>query len=190
MHRVVKVFLTVCIGFVCSGAVTSAFGDWSQEWTQNYPPEAVGSFTKMEFFIMPGSSSAVTFEAAASISPDPGSSTGWTSVVPNSRYSLLTGPQADTAVPTTYFPGPPKAVFDPDFVLWNGNSVVERQEFKWLGGAWKNPHGKLIKNASGGYDPGGYDRTGADAVPIQSTILLLAPAGLGVFLIRRRISEV
>jgi hypothetical protein len=189
MRRIVKVCLTVCIAFVCSGWVTLACGDWSQEWTQNYLPEAVGRFTKMEFFIMPGASDGVTFEAATSISPVPGASNGWTSVLPNSGYSLLTGPRAKRALLTTYFSGPPTAVFELDFVLWNGNSVVERQEFKWLGGAWENPRGKLLKNASGGYDRGGYDRS-ASVVPIPSSILLLLPAFIGILFLRKCISEV
>jgi len=185
MSRIAKILLTLCIGFACSGGVNLAYGDWSQEWTQNLPPEAVGPFTKMEFFIMPGASPGVTFEAAASISTAPGSSNGWTSELPSATYSLLTGSQARTADITTYFSGPTSAQFELDFVLWDGNKVVERQEFKWLGGTWENPNGTLIKNTSGGYDPGSYD-SGA-VVPIPSTILLFAPAGLGVFLLRRRI---
>jgi hypothetical protein len=57
-------------------------------------------------------------------------------VLPNSAYSLLTGPL--------------EAVFDLDFVLWNGTSVVERQEFQWLGGSRANASGTLILNTSGG----------------------------------------
>jgi hypothetical protein len=90
---------------------------------------------------------------------------------------------------TTYFSGPPTAVFELDFVLWNGNSVVERQEFKWLGGAWENPRGKLLKNASGGYDRGGYDRS-ASVVPIPSSILLLLPAFIGILFLRKCIIDV
>lgn len=182
MYRLYKAWVTLCITLVCSGGVTLAYGDWSQAWTQNYPPEAVGPFTKMEFFIMPGAPPGVTFEAPTSISPAPGSPTGWTSTLPNSAYSLLTGPQADTALLTTYFSGPRTAKFDLDFVLWNGDSVVERQQFEWLGGHWENPRGTLLSNI-----PGDYNRTGAVAVPIQSTIFLLAPAGLGVLLLRKRI---
>lgn len=130
MRKKVKVWLTVCIGFVCSGGVTLAYGCWSQEWTQNWPPEAAGPFMKMEFFIMPGPATGVTFYSATSILPVPGSSNGWTGTIPNSSYSLLTGPQADTALLTTYFSGPRSAKFDLDFVLWNSGSVIERQEFK------------------------------------------------------------
>ena len=40
---------------------------------------------------------------------------------------------------TTYFSGPLSAKFDVDFVLWDGNTVVERQEFEWLGGSLAKP---------------------------------------------------
>jgi hypothetical protein len=144
----------------------------------------------MEFFIMPGAPAGVSFEAATSVSPAPGSSSGWTSVLPNSTYSLLTGSEADTAVTTTYFTGPATAVFDVDFVLWEGTSVVERQEFEWLGGYWENPEGTLVKNTSGGYDPGGYNRSPSpSAVPAPSAVLLLMPACFGIVLFRKCISE-
>jgi hypothetical protein len=180
----VQVLLSVFIFFACGGAVTVAYGYWSQEWTQNYPPEAVGAFTKMEFFIMPDSPSGVTFAAATLISPAPGSSKGWTSVLPNTKYSLLTGPLADTACITTYFSSLPSVKFDLDFVLWKGNTVVERQEFKWLGNAWDNPNGTILSNI-----PGTYDRADPPPVPIPSTILLLMPACLGVFLLKRCIGQ-
>jgi hypothetical protein len=153
MLRIAKVLLIACIGcLACSNWVTLAYGSWSQEWTQNYSPEAVGPFTKVEFFIMPDAPTGVAFDAATLISPYPGSSNAWTSVLPNSKYSLLTGPQANTALLTTYFSGPSTASFSLDFVLWNGRSVVERQEFKWLGGAWEDPHGTLLVNTAGNYD--------------------------------------
>jgi hypothetical protein len=103
----------------------------------------------------------------------------------------LTGPQADKAMLTTYFSGPPTATFDLDFVLWDGNSVVERQEFVWLGGSWESPAGSLLLNSTGGFDPGDYNRTGTPGtgVPIPSTALLLAPAGLGLLLLRKRIAR-
>jgi len=192
MNRIAKVCLSVCIVLACCGAGSLAYGCWSQEWTQNYPPEAYGPFTKIEFFIMPGSSPGVTFADPTSISPSPGSSSGWTSTLPNSEYSLLTGPQSDSAILTTYFTGPRRDKFEVDFVLWDGSTVVERQEFDWLGGSWKNPDGTLILNSTGGFDPGDYNRTGApDAgIPIPSTALVLAPAVLGLLLLRRRISGI
>jgi hypothetical protein len=192
MNRIMKVCLSVCIVFACCGAGTSAFGYWSQEWTQNFPPEDFGAFTKIEFFII-DAPRGVTFEAPTSISLSPGSSGGWTSIIPNSEYSLLTGPQADSATLTTYFTGPRRDKFEVDFVLWDGDTVVERQEFKWLGGHWQNPNGTLILDSSGGFDPGQYNRTGAPVgtgIPIPSTALLIAPAGLGLLLLRRRISGI
>ncbi|MFZ0930734.1 MAG: hypothetical protein WAN11_19150 [Syntrophobacteraceae bacterium] len=190
MSRIAKVWVTVFFTLVsCSGA-TLACADWSLEWTQNYPPEHYGSFTKIEFFIMPGSTSAVTFDAPASISLAPGSSSGWNSTLPNSDYSVLTGPSAKTATLTTYFSGPPTANFDLDIVLWNGSTVVERQQFDWLGGSWEKAQGTLILDSSGGFDAGDYNRTSETGVPIPSTILLFAPAGLGVLLLRKRISAI
>ena len=195
MNRIMKVCLSVCIVLACCGAGTLAYGCWSQEWIQNYPPEDSGPFTKIEFFILPvaGSSSGVTFEAPTSISPLPGSSGGWTSTVPNSEYSLLTGPQANSAMLTTYFSSPPSVPFDLAFVLWDGSTVVESQQFEWLNGSWANPSGSLILNSSGGFDPGNYNRTGVPSgtgIPIPTTLLLLAPAGLGLLLLRKRISEI
>ncbi len=188
MYRLYKAWVTVLLTLVFSGGVTFAYGDWSQEWSQNFPPEDVGAFTKMEFFIMPGASPGVTFEAPSSILTAQGSSTGWNSTVPNSAYSLLTGPPTNSAYVTTFFSGPSTATFALDFVLWDGNSVVERQEFKWVGGAWKNTQGALLLSTTGGYSAGAYNRTG-EGIPIPSTILLFAPAGLGVFLLRRRIGQ-
>jgi hypothetical protein len=189
MNRIMKVCLSVCIVLACSGAGSLAYGCWSQEWTQNYPPEDVGAFTKMEFFIMPGAPAGVTFAAPTSISPVPGPSNGWTSAIPNPEYSLLTGPQADSAMVTTYFSGPLSAKFDVDFVLWDGNSVVERQEFRWLGGSWESLGGTMILNSTGGFDSGDYNRSGT-GIPIPSTALLLAPAGLALLLLRKRISAI
>ncbi len=192
MNRIMKVCLSVCIVLACWGAGTSAYGCWSQEWIQNYPPEDFGAFTKIEFFIV-GAPRGVTFADPTSISSSPGSSGGWNSLVPNSKYSLLTGPQADSAALTTYFSGPRTDKFEVDFVLWDGGTVVERQEFKWLGSHWQNPNGTLLYNSSGGFDPGQYNRSGAPpegtGVPIPSTALLLAPAGLGAFLLRRRMTR-
>ena len=74
-------------------------------------PEDVGAFTKMEFFIMPGAPAGVTFAAPTSISPVPGPSNDWISAIPNPEYSLLTGPQANSAMVTTYFSGPLSAKF-------------------------------------------------------------------------------
>src|SRR5208337_971551 len=160
MNRIMKVCLSVCIVLACWGIGTSAYGCWSQEWTQNFPPEDFGAFTKIEFFII-GAPRGVSFAAPTSISISPGSSGGWTSMVPNSKYSLLTGPQADSTNLMTYFSGPRTDKFEVDFVCWDGGTVVERQEFKWLGGHWQNPNGTLIYNPSGGFDPGQYNRSGA-----------------------------
>jgi hypothetical protein len=189
MVRIAKVFLFLGIGFLAySYWATPAAASWSQEWTQNYPPENVGPFTQIEFFIMPGAPTGVAFEAVTSISPDTGSAGDWTSVVPNAMYSLLTGPTANSAYLTTYFSGPSTASFTLDFVLWNGSSVVERQEFQWLGGAWEDPNGTLLSNV-----PGDYNRDDIASgsgppslVPILSSILLLGPVGVGIFIIRRR----
>ncbi|MGO9018919.1 MAG: hypothetical protein ACLQVJ_11270 [Syntrophobacteraceae bacterium] len=185
MSRIAKVWVTVFFTLVCCSGVTLACADWSLEWTQNYPPEHYGSFTKIEFFIMPGSTSVVTFDAPASISLAPGSSSGWNSTLPNSDYSLLTGPSAKTATLTTYFSGPPTSTFDLDIVIWDGTSVAERQEFEWTGSAWGNPEGTLLLDS-----PGDYNRTSETGIPIPSTILLFAPAGLGVLLLRKRISAI
>lgn len=173
-----KLWLTLCIGLAWSGVVTPAHADWSQEWTQNYSPEVTGPFTKMEFLIMPGATGGVTFKSPTSISSSSGSATAWTSELSNSECSFLTGSMLDSAVLRTYFSGPSSAVFNLEFILWNGNSIIERQEFKWLGGHWQNPRGTLLEN-----DPV------APPVPIPPTILLLAPAGLGVFLLRKRLSQ-
>ncbi len=187
MNRMTKALATVCLTFVCCCGATLAYGDWSQGWTQNYFPEAFGPFTKIEFFIMPGAPAGVSFEAATSIK----TSKGWTSVLTNPAYSVLTGPKATTAFMTTYFTGPTTAKFDVDFVLWDGNTVVERQEFDWLGGTWKNPQGALIKNASGGYDPGEYNRSSSGSVvPVPSAVLLLLPACFGILLLRKCAREV
>jgi hypothetical protein len=189
MYRLYKAWVTVLLTLVCSGWVTLAYGYWSQEWSQNFPPEDVGAFTKMEFFIMPGASPGVTFAAPSSILPVLGSSsTGWTSTIPNSAYSLLTGPPTDTAYVTTFFSGPSTATFTLDFVLWDGNSVIERQAFKWVGGSWQNQQGSLLLSATGGYSAGQYNRS-EETIPIPSTVLLFVPAGLGVLLVRRRIGQ-
>jgi hypothetical protein len=192
MSRIAKICLTACLTLACCSVVTLAHADWSLEWTQNYPPEHYGSFTKIELFILPGPTSpalSVAFDDPTSILLGPGSSSGWTSTIPNSDYSLLTGPLSKSATLTTYFSGPPTANFDLDFVVWNGSTVIERQDFEWLGGTWANSKGTLLLNSSGGFGPGDYDRTGA-GIPIPSTVLLLAPAGLGVFLLRKRISAI
>jgi hypothetical protein len=178
----------ILVSLICSGGATLAWGDWSQDFTQNYPPEACGPFTKMEFFIMPGAPSSVTFAAPTSIYPSPGSSGNWVSEIPNPDYSFLTstGAVANNAILTVYFTGPASAKFDLDFVLWNGNSVIERQEFDWLGGYWQSATGVLILNSSGVFDEGTYNRSGNfDPAPIPPTILLFAPAGLGIFLFRK-----
>jgi hypothetical protein len=186
MGKITIVLSIICIGLMCSGGVPLAYGDWSQQWTQNYPPESEGQFTKMEFFIMPGAPVGVAFSQPTTISSSPGSSGNWISTIPNTEYSLLTdtGSAAGAATLTTFFSGPRSAVFDLDFVLWNGGQVIETQEFQWLGGYWANPSGTLLVNAAGG---GQYNRNPSSVpTPIPPTILLLAPAGLGVFLLRRR----
>lgn len=189
MLRITKVWLVICIGLICSGGATLAYGDWSQEFTQNYPPEEYGAFTKMEFFIMPGAPAEVSFAAPTSIYPTPGSSGDWASTIPNSRYSLLTGTGADanTAGVTVFFSGARSDTFDLDFLLWNGNTVVERQEFQWLGSYWATNSGTLILNSTGGFDPGDYDRSEGTPTPIPSTVLLFAPAGLTLLAFRRRV---
>ena len=90
---------------------------------------------------MPDAPAGVLFAAPTFISPSPGSFGNRTSTTPNSRYSLLTdtGPDAGEAILTTFFSGPLSAVFELDFVLWNGGSVIERQEFNWLGRIGKAP---------------------------------------------------
>jgi hypothetical protein len=188
MLRITKVWLVICIGLICSGGATLAYGDWSQEFTQNYPPEEYGPFTKMEFFIMPGAPAGVSFAAPTSISPAPGSSSDWVSTIPNSQYSLLTGTGsgANTASVTVFFSGARSDTFDLDFLLWNGNTVVERQEFQWLGSYWASNSGTLILNSLGGFDPGDYDRSEGTPTPIPSTILFFGPTGLGFLLLKKR----
>jgi len=135
---------------------------------------------------MPGAAAGVTFAAPTSISSFPGVSNNWTSTLPNPDYSLLidTDSGANIAVLTTFFSGPPTAKFELDMMVWDDNEVVEREEFKWLGYRWQNPFGIRLPNV-----PGQYDRTPAGApAPVPPTILLLAPAGLGVFLFRKRFS--
>ena len=107
MSRIAKICLTACLTLACCSVVTLACADWSLEWTQNFAPEHYGSFTKVEFFItpvIPNAPTLVAFDDPMSILPDPGSSSGWTSTIPNSDYSLLTGPLAKTATRRLIFP--------------------------------------------------------------------------------------
>jgi len=185
MRMISKIWLTACIMLLCSGGMPVAYGDWSQEWTQNYySPETgtIGSFTKMEFFILPvtpGAPVGVTFAKPTMIS-----SIQWISTTPNTSYSLLTGPALPNADLTTFFFGPKTAKFELDLVLWNGTTELEQQKFDWLGNGWANPSGTAIP-----FDPynAKYDR--ASVSPIPPTILLVA-AGFSVLLLRRRFFQV
>ncbi len=192
MSRITRFWLIICTALIGISGAGLAYGCWSQGFTQNYPPEAYGPFTKMEFFILPvpGAADSVTFAEPTSIFPCPRSSNNWVSTTPNPWYSLLTstGTQANTAYLTVFFTGPRSSEFDLDFVLWNGNTVTERQEFEWLGGHWASPTGTLIENANGTFSAGDYNRNPlGTSAPIPPTLLLLAPAGLGVLLFRRRL---
>jgi hypothetical protein len=195
-------WLIISIGLILSSGAPLAYGDWSQEWIVSYRPEKdvfsgnsspvwggiccpynnLGTFTQVEFFIMPDATPGVTFEADTRILGSPKSFAGWTSVLPNSTYSLLAGPEVDKAYLMIYFSGPRTAKFELDMLVWDDNKVVEREEFKWLGGHWQSPFGTLLPNV-----PGQYDRTSVGApAPVPPSILLFAPAGLWVFLLRRR----
>jgi len=188
--RIAKSLIGASFVFVTTLMGTCAFGSWSQDWTQNSPPENSGPFTAMEFFIMPGSAD-VTFSGPSDISAFQGSSqVTWSSSIPRVQYSLLTGPMADTAVITTYFSSPVSSDFLLDFVLWNGALVSERQEFKWVGGHWDSVYGTLLTNSTGGFDPGTYDRTNtvgvSSASPVPTTVFLLGPSLLGLLYAGRR----
>jgi hypothetical protein len=114
----------------------------------------------------------------------------WSNSIPNAKYSLLTGPIADKAFVTTYFSSPVSSDFTLDFVLWNGNKVSERQEFKWDDGHWDSVYGTLLTNGTGGFDPGKYDRTStievSSTTPVPATVFLLGPALLLILYARRR----
>jgi hypothetical protein len=72
--------------------------------------------------------------------------------------------------------------FTLDFVLWNGNTVVEHQEFTYVDGQWDGTYGTPLLNT-----PGQYNRSG---VPIPGTILLLAPAAVGLLGLKKRLATV
>src|SRR5208337_1599191 len=102
----------------------------------------------------------------------------WTEAVPDSEYSLLTGPPIKNTLITTYFSGTSrKEKFTLDCLLWNGNQVIEVKEFKWNDGHWLGGmNGIVLKNGNGGFSAGDYDRSG---IPIPSTLLLMGPAYWG-----------
>ncbi len=192
--RIAKSFIGASCIFFTTLVGTSAFGSWSQEWTGNYPLEAPGSFTAIEFIIMPGSP-GVTFSEPSGISAFAGSSQViWNSPIPYAGYSLLTGPMADNAVMTTWFSSPASTGFTLGFVLSDGGKVSEKLEFQWTGGHWDSVYGSLLTNNTGGFGPvtsvGANNIVPSSLTPVPATLFLLGPALLGVLVrVHRRDTE-
>ena len=169
---VLKIFLVLALGMtICLPGL--AMGDIIivgdplnvGSWAQAFNESGVGSFNKMEFFIV---SDTTDFEPPGISSF---TASGWTGSLLNPDYILALGTPAtiNTNFTLQWITNQPIA-FEVDMLAWSGASVVDRAHASWNGSAWNFT---VLSNVAGNYDR-------SAAAPIPPTVLLMGSGLLGL----------
>jgi hypothetical protein len=143
-----------------------------------------GQFTKIEIFMIDGSTFDAPFIQEASIV-----GVGWSSTLVNPIYSLSTGPLTNLLGPFTVdLPDPSTQSHVLDYLVWDDNTLLYSQRVTWNGtgsggdyNGWSYP---ILDSNGSTYayngTSGNYDRA-----PIPPSVLLLGTGLLGLISLRR-----
>lgn len=145
-------------------------------WAQQFNETGVGNFDKLEAFMF--IDPPFVFEA-------PGffgfSSGGWSGDLVNPSYIKATGPDTTNMNFNIAFLQNSDAPALFDFLVWNGNSLLEWDYAFWNGSVWN------IGPRNGVYVDGNFNRTpSATPTPIPAAVWLFGTGIIGLVGIRKR----